>query len=84
VVERAQIILLAAAGKQDKEIASELRISVQKSARWRARFLELGVAGPEKDAARPGRTPTIPVAVVKRVLRMTTKEKPSNRTQWSQ
>ena len=42
VVERARIVLLAAAGKQDKEIAAD-RISVQKSARWRARFLKTGV-----------------------------------------
>ena len=38
VVERARIVLLAAAGKQDKEIAAELGISVQKSARWRLGF----------------------------------------------
>ena len=83
VVERARIILLAAGGKQDKEIASALQISVQKSARWRARFLEHGVIGLEKDAPRPGRTPTIPAALVKRVVHMTTKEKPKNATQWS-
>jgi transposase len=83
VVERARIILLAASGKQDKEIASELQISVQKSARWRARFLACGIVGLEKDATRPGRTPTIPAALVKRVIHMTTKEKPKNATQWS-
>jgi len=82
-VERARIILLAAGGKQNKEIACELQISEQKSARWRARFLELGITGLEKDAPRPGRTPTIPAAVVKRVIRMTTKDKPKNATQWS-
>jgi transposase len=83
VVERARIILLAAAGKQNKEIAVKLQISVQKSARWRARFLECGIVGLEKDAPRPGRTPTIPAALVKRVIRLTTKEKPKNATQWS-
>jgi hypothetical protein len=59
VVERSRIILLAAGGKQDKEIASELQISVQKSARWRARFLACGIVGLEKDATRPGRTPSL-------------------------
>jgi len=83
VVERARIVLLAAAGKQDKEIAEELGISVQKSARWRARFLECGIAGLEKDAPRPGRTPSISEATVKRVVRMTTKQKPVHATQWS-
>jgi transposase len=83
VVERARIVLLAADGKQNQEIAEELGISVQKSARWRARFLECGIAGLEKDAPRPGRTPSISVATVKRVVRMTTKRKPVHATQWS-
>jgi transposase len=83
VVERARIVLLAAAGKQDKEIAEELGISVQKAARWRARFLETGVSGLEKDAPRPGRTPRIPAQTVERVIRMTTQEKPVNATHWS-
>ncbi len=83
VVERARIVLLAAAGKQDKEIAEELGISVQKAARWRARFLEAGVSGLEKDAPRPGRTPRIPAQTVERVIRMTTQEKPVNATHWS-
>ena len=56
-VERARVVLLAAAGKQDLEIASAVGISNQKAARWRKRFLEMGLAGLEKDAPRPGRTP---------------------------
>ena len=78
VVERARIVLMAAAGKQDKEIAAELGISVQKSARWRARFLKSGLAGLEKDAPRPGRTPRISAQLVARVVQMTTQEKPAN------
>lgn len=83
VVERARIVLMAAAGKQDKEIAAELGVSVQKSARWRARFLEFGVSGLEKDAPRPGRTPRISAQTVERVIQMTTQEKPVNATHWS-
>jgi len=83
VVERARIVLLADAGRQDKEIAAELGISVQKAARWRARFLECGIAGLEKDAPRPGRTPSISGEMVQRVIHMTTQEKPANATQWS-
>jgi transposase len=83
VVERARIVLMAGAGKQDKEIAAELGISVQKSARWRARFLESGVAGLEKDAPRPGRNPRIQAHTVERVIQMTTQEKPANATHWS-
>ena len=53
-VERAQIILLAADGMQDLEIAAAVNISNQKAARWRKRFLQKGFPGLEKDASRPG------------------------------
>ena len=82
-VERARIILLAADGKQDLEIAAEIGISNQKAGRWRKRFLNLGLAGLEKDAPRPGRTPTISAEKVQEVVRKTTQEKPANATQWS-
>ena len=82
-VERAHVILLAAAGKQDLEIAAELGISNQKAARWRQRFLKVGLAGLEKDAPRPGRTPSIPKATVELVIKLTTLEKPHNATHWS-
>jgi transposase len=82
-VERARVILLAAAGKQDLEIAAEIGISNQKAARWRKRFLKVGVAGLEKDAPRPGRTPSIAKATVDRVIQLTTLDKPRNATHWS-
>ena len=82
-VERARVVLLAAEGKQDLEIAAEIGISNQKAARWRKRFLEFGLAGLEKDAPRPGRTPTITPAKVQDVIRKTTQEKPVNATHWS-
>jgi transposase len=82
-VQRAQIILLAADGKQDLEIAVALNISNQKAARWRKRFLQRGLAGLEKDATRPGRTPTITPAKIQDVVRKTTQEKPDNATHWS-
>ena len=58
-VERARVVLLAAEGKTDLEIAASLHISNQKAARWRKRFLKVGFAGLEKDAPRPGRKPAI-------------------------
>ncbi len=82
-VERARVVLLAAAGKQDLEIAAEVGISNQKAARWRKRFLEMGLAGLEKDAPRPARTPTITSTKVHEVVRGTTQEKPVNATHWS-
>src|SRR6202171_4604411 len=83
VVERARIVLLAASGKQDKEIAAAVNITAHKAARWRNRFLDLGMAGLEKDAPRAGRTPSISAAKVKRVIHKTTQEKPAHATHWS-
>lgn len=83
VVERARIVLLAAAGQQDKEIAGTLNITPHKAARWRNRFLDAGIAGLEKDAPRPGRTPSISPAKTQEVIRKTTQEKPAQATHWS-
>jgi len=82
-VERARIVLLAAAGMQDKQIAAKLRIMPEKAARWRNRFLDGGLAALDKDAPRPGRTPTITPSKIQEVIRKTTQEKPSNATHWS-
>ena len=80
IVERANIVLLAAAGRENLEIAAELGISRHTVARWRERFAELGIGGIEKDAPRPGRTPRLNAEAI---LRRTTQEKPPNATQWS-
>ena len=82
-VERARIVLLAAAGMQDKQIAAKLRIMPEKAARWRMRFLQGGIAALEKDAPRPGRKRTITQAKVKRVVRMPLEQTPANATHWS-
>ena len=83
VVERASIVLLAADGQQDKEIAASLRMTPKKVSRWRKRFLTLGMAGLERDAPRPGRTPKINAGLIGRVVNLTTREKPPNATHWS-
>ena len=82
-VERARIVLLAAAGWQDRQIAAKLKITSAKAARWRNRFLDGGLAALDKDAPRPGRTPIITPAKVQEVIRKTTQEKPNNATHWS-
>jgi hypothetical protein len=50
VLLRARIVLLAAEGKQDLEIARLLSIVPRNAARWRSRFLRDGIAGQEHDA----------------------------------
>jgi len=59
LAERSRIVLFAAEGKRDIDIAASLFITLAKAARWRKRFLLKGLAGLEKDAPRPGRTPAI-------------------------
>src|SRR5450631_512345 len=60
---RARIVLLAANGVPDKEIATTLDTERRVAARWRARFLAAGVDGLLKDATRPGRPRTATAAV---------------------
>ena len=62
VVERARIVLRAAAGEQDKAIAQDLGMTSKKVSRWRKRYRTLGLAGLEKDAPRSGRKPAIGAA----------------------
>ena len=83
MAERARILLLASDGKQNLDIAAELAITPEKVARWRNRFLSKGLAGLEKDAPRPGRTPSIARDTVAKIVQMTTQEKPGNATHWS-
>jgi transposase len=84
LVQRAKVILFAASGLQNKEIAERIGASRFLVARWRERFHDLGFAGIEKDAPRPGRTPKIGPAKIREIVRMTTRELPADATQWSQ
>lgn len=83
LAERARIVLLAADGKENGEIAEVLGISRQMAGRWRRRYHELGLAGIEKDAPRPGRKKAISKRTVNKVIKLTTQEKPANATHWS-
>ena len=83
VSQRAKVVLLAADGQQTIAIAQVLSVAPATAARWRERFLRQGVAGIEKDAPRPGRTPSIPPETVQEIVRKTTQEKPPHATQWS-
>jgi hypothetical protein len=71
VVERARIVLRAAAGQQDKEIATAMKITQKKAPRWRKRFLTLSTADLEQDAPWPARTPTITAGLIRRVVNRT-------------
>ena len=83
LIERSRIVLLAAAGCRNKQIAAELNITPEKASRWRKRYLQLGLAGLEKDAPRPGRKPRITAKLVRELIRKTTQQTPPNATHWS-
>lgn len=83
LAQRAQIVLLAADGKRDIEIAGELDIGRRNAARWRKRFLDFGIAGIERDAPRPGRKRRISDRALKKIVQMTTQTRPANATHWS-
>jgi transposase len=55
-VKRAQLVLLAAEGRQAREIAEELRLHARTARFWLKRFNARGLAGLE-ESERPGRPP---------------------------
>ena len=81
---RARIVLMAAHGMSDKDIAQQLDSDRRVAARWRARFLAAGVQGLLTDATRPGRPRTARRdANVKKVVRTTLEHTPQGATHWS-
>jgi transposase len=83
LVERARIVLLAADGRENQDIAAELGITRATVARWRVRFSARGIAGIEKDAPRGGRPPKARDELAGKIVEMTTRQKPANATHWS-
>ncbi len=83
LVLRAKIVLLAAEGKRNDEIATDLGCTRRTVGTWRRRFVEAGLSGIEKDAPRPGRDPVVRKKVAAKILRKTTQEKPVAATHWS-
>src|ERR1035437_6262140 len=82
MVERARIVLLAGAGLQDQQIAARLNITPETAARWRNRFLDLGLMARFQNA-RPGRPLTTTAAKFEAVIRKPTRERPTNAALWS-
>jgi transposase len=66
MVLRARIVLLAAGGTANREIARRLGMCEDTARKWRRRYCEQGIAG-LCDAPRPGRPRVFPAAVVAEV-----------------
>jgi transposase len=54
VQQRARVILLAARGWQNKDIATEVKLDRRQVALWRRRFLDGGIQALLRDAPRAG------------------------------
>src|ERR1700682_4091407 len=79
-VRRAQIVLLAADGLGNREIAAALGIGRVQVGRWRERFIQGGVVAIEGDLPRSGRKPRVDRA---EIVRLTTQTTPEAATHWS-
>ena len=79
LARRARIILLAAAGLDNKAIAAELNVGRIQVGRWRERYAEGGLAVIERDLPRSGRKPIVDAA---EIVRLTTQTRPTAATHW--
>jgi transposase len=83
LVQRAKVVLAAAEGRENKDIATELGCTRRTVGTWRTRFADDGLAGLQQDAPRPGRPVSVRSIHEAEILRKTTQETPANATQWS-
>lgn len=79
---RSRIVLAAAAGDANGDIASDMNITPQTVGKWRQRFLDDRLEG-LVDEARPGAPRSISDAQVEEVIAKTLETKPDNATHWS-
>jgi transposase len=83
LIQRAQIVVMAAQGIPSQDIAQALAVSRPTVQLWRERFLALRLEGLNKDAPRPGRIPSIPEKKVRAVVQATLHTTPRGATHWS-
>lgn len=81
--QRSRIVLLAAQGKQNTQIAEQVGVDVTTAGRWRSRFAQHGLAGIQKDRPRGGRKPVRQMAITAKIIELTTQQTPTNATHWS-
>ncbi len=81
-VVRARIVLRAAEGASNTDIASEVGVSLPTVGLWRSQFARQGLAG-LADRPRSGRPRRIDEATVQRVLAKTLEPPPAGESHWS-
>jgi len=83
LVLRSRIVLLAAEGMMNRDIAKSLKTAPKTVSLWRTRFAERRLAGIEKDSPRGGRPPQAREHIAREIVAQTTQELPANATHWS-
>src|SRR3989442_7591333 len=83
VVLRSRILLMAAEGKQDLEIAGELNVNRHTPALWRKRFQTQGLEGVWEIQPGRGRKPLYDEQKVAAIISATLQSKPKGSTHWS-
>ena len=81
LVERAQIILLAAEGRSTRAIAEQLRTRTARVSKWRTRFATERLSG-LSDAARSGKPSKYTAETEKRLLALLDQPPPKGCSQW--
>lgn len=82
-VLRAKIVLWAADGMKNKDIAPRVGTDRLTVGRWRSRFAQKRLPGIAKDAPRSGRKPTRRNQVARLIVERTTQTRPANATHWT-
>ena len=80
LAQRARIVLLAAGGMQNKDIAQQLSVGRVQVSRWRERYAQSRLAGIERDLPRGAPPTKVDIA---RLVELTTQTKPVAATHWS-
>lgn len=83
VVLRGRIVLAAARGQSDSEIARRLETNRKTVILWRARFAEQGMKSLWEVAPGRGRKPTYGTKKIKAIVEATLQTKPKGMTHWS-
>lgn len=83
LVQRATIVLLAAAGQENKQIAKSLGVMERTVGRWRTRFYDRGLAALEKDLPRGGRHATQREKYEAIIIKKVQEDKPQDATHWT-
>lgn len=83
LVQRAQVLLHAADGMANSQIAAQVGVSRPTVLAWRAEFAKQGLWRFGQVAAGRGRKPSIPQVTVEKVVELTLHHRPEGATHWS-